>query len=421
MIQGWSGVGCGVTASRTGRRPRVRAPELRGRGWLNTGGADLPLADLRGRFVLLDFWAFCCVNCLHVLDELRPLEETYAGELVVVGVHSPKFVHEADPDALAAAVERYEVEHPVLDDPELVTWQAYTARAWPTLVLVDPEGYVVAQYAGEGHAHAIDALVAELREEHLARGTLQPGDSPYVAPAVAGRRPAVPGEGGRPSRRGLPGRGRRAPRARRARRGRGDRRTPDRVGRARAASTAPGHARFNEPNGLCLLPGDVAADGRLRRRGRRHRATTRCAASASPTGRCATARRRPAASGAGRRQRRPLEPVGRRVVAGPGVGRDGRHATSCGRSTRAPAAVEVAAGTANEGLLDGPLRRGVVRADLRASRADGDRLWLADSETSSLRYVEDGEVHTVGRHGAVRLRLPGRAGGRRRCSSTRSA
>ena len=124
--------------------------------------------------MLLDFWAFCCVNCLHVLDELRQLEETYDGELVVVGVHSPKFVHEADPDALAAAVERYDVEHPVLDDPELVTWQAYTARAWPTLVLVDPEGYVVAQYAGEGHAHAIDALLAELGEEHRAKGTLQP-------------------------------------------------------------------------------------------------------------------------------------------------------------------------------------------------------------------------------------------------------
>ena len=141
------------------RRSRVRAPELHGRDWLNTGGASYSVADFRGRFLLLDFWAFCCVNCLHVLDELRPLEERHAGELVVVGVHSPKFVHEADPDALVAAVERYQVEHPVLDDPDLITWEAYTARAWPTLVLVDPEGYVVAQYAGEGHAHAIDALL----------------------------------------------------------------------------------------------------------------------------------------------------------------------------------------------------------------------------------------------------------------------
>ncbi|HEY1135718.1 MAG TPA: thioredoxin-like domain-containing protein, partial [Nocardioides sp.] len=164
--------------------PRVRAPELRGRGWLNTGGRTLTGADLRGRFVLLDFWTFCCVNCLHVLDELRPVEERHAAHLTVVGVHSPKFVHEADPAALAAAVERYGVHHPVLDDPELVTWQAYTARAWPTLVLVDPEGYVVAHYAGEGHAHAIDRLLDRLVAEHHARGTLQPGDSPYVPPPV---------------------------------------------------------------------------------------------------------------------------------------------------------------------------------------------------------------------------------------------
>ena len=107
---------------------RVRAPELAGRGWLNTDG-PISLRDLRGRCVLLDFWTFCCINCLHVLDELRPVEEKYADVLVVCGVHSPKFVHEADPDALVAAVERYSVHHPVLDDPELVTWQAYTARA----------------------------------------------------------------------------------------------------------------------------------------------------------------------------------------------------------------------------------------------------------------------------------------------------
>jgi thiol-disulfide isomerase/thioredoxin len=149
-----------VTSALGSPTPRQSAaPELRGRAWLNTGGRELTLGDFRGRFLLLDFWTFCCVNCLHVLEELRPLEERYDGELVVVGVHSPKFEHEADAEALTAAVERYQVRHPVLDDPELVTWRAYTARAWPTLVLVDPQGYVAAQFAGEGHAHAIDALV----------------------------------------------------------------------------------------------------------------------------------------------------------------------------------------------------------------------------------------------------------------------
>ena len=158
----------------------MRAPELTGRGWLNTGGRVLRLGDLRGRFLVLDFWAFCCVNCLHVLDEMRPLEREFAEELVVVGVHSPKFEHEADPQALLAAVERYGVEHPVLDDPELTTWRAYAAQAWPTLVVVDPEGYVVAQYAGEGHVHAIRALLLDLIPRYRGRGTLQPGRSPYV-------------------------------------------------------------------------------------------------------------------------------------------------------------------------------------------------------------------------------------------------
>jgi thiol-disulfide isomerase/thioredoxin len=108
---------------------RVRAPELVGRGgWLNSGGVPLSLAGMRGRFVLIDFWIFCCVNCQHVLDEMRPLEDEYADVLTVVGVNSPKFAHESDHEAVAAAVERYGVNHPVLDDPDLTTWQA--ARSW---------------------------------------------------------------------------------------------------------------------------------------------------------------------------------------------------------------------------------------------------------------------------------------------------
>ncbi|MBV1780589.1 NHL domain-containing thioredoxin family protein [Paeniglutamicibacter sp. ABSL32-1] len=161
---------------------KVRASELVGRNWLNTGGKQLTLQDFRGKITILDFWTFCCINCLHVLDELRPLEAKYSDVLVTVGVHSPKFEYEADPVALAAAVERYEIQHPVLDDPELVTWQAYGARAWPTLVVVDPEGYIVAHLSGEGHASGLESLVEELIAEHDAKGTLHRGTGPYVAP-----------------------------------------------------------------------------------------------------------------------------------------------------------------------------------------------------------------------------------------------
>jgi thiol-disulfide isomerase/thioredoxin len=237
--------------------PRVRASELVGRGWLNTGGRSVSLRDLRGKIVLLDFWTFCCINCLHVLDELRELEEKHRDVLVIVGVHSPKFEHEADPDALSAAVERYEVHHPVLDDPELVTWGAYTARAWPTLVVVDPEGYIVAQMAGEGHASAVAALVEQLIAEHEAKGTLHRGDGPYVPPAPTSgtlRFPAkairLPGgnllvaDAGHHSLAELAPDGDTLVR----RIGSGERGLVD---------GGPGVARFAEPNGLCLVPEEL--------------------------------------------------------------------------------------------------------------------------------------------------------------------
>lgn len=353
---------------------RVRAPELTGRGWLNTA-APLSLRDLRGRFVLLDFWTFCCVNCLHVLDELRPIEEEYAEELVVIGVHSPKFVHEADPAALAAAVERYGVHHPVLDDPELTTWQAYTARAWPTLVLVDPEGYVVAHYAGEGHAHAIAALLATLVEEHRTRGTLQPGDSPYVPPAVEPtdlRFPAtaVPLPDGRVL-------------------------VADAGHDSVVLLTAEGDVErrfdgFREPNGLCLVPASlglgydvVVADT----------AGHRLAGLSLGTGAVTT-----------------LAGDGQQWFDGDGTSRlsspwdvawwqDRVWIAMAGVHqlwTYDPVTgdVAVAAGTANEGLLDGPLAQAWF-AQTSGLAVDGDRLWIADSETSSLRFVEDGVVRTV--------------------------
>lgn len=158
----------------------MRGSELRGRGWLNTGGTDLTLEHLRGKVVVLDFWTFCCVNCLHVLDELRPLETTWEQEAVVVGVHSPKFEFEKDPEALAANVARYEVTHPVLDDPELRTWSEYGARAWPTIVVLDTHGRIAATLSGEGHRDNLDRTIDRLVREGEADGSLRRGPAPTV-------------------------------------------------------------------------------------------------------------------------------------------------------------------------------------------------------------------------------------------------
>ena len=157
---------------------RVRAPELiGGGGWINTE-APLALADLRGRVVLLDFWTFCCINCLRVIEELRPLEDRFGAALVVIGIHSPKFPHENDHRAVERAVRRHRVAHPVLDDPDMETWQRYGVRAWPTLVVVDQDGYVVAHAAGEGNGPALEQLIAALLEGRPAPAA--PGFTPPV-------------------------------------------------------------------------------------------------------------------------------------------------------------------------------------------------------------------------------------------------
>lgn len=163
---------------RTTARPH--GSELVGRGWLNTGGASLTLNDLRGKIVILDFWTFCCVNCLHVLDELRPLEVKWSDEVVVVGVHSPKFEFERDRVALEANIERYQVEHPVLDDPELRTWSEYGAKAWPTLMVLDTHGRIAASLSGEGHQKNLDDTITRLVAEGEADGSLRRGPAPTV-------------------------------------------------------------------------------------------------------------------------------------------------------------------------------------------------------------------------------------------------
>ena len=239
------------------RNVRVRAPQLTGRGWLNTGGRDLELADLRGKIVLLDFWTFCCINCLHVIDELRAIEDKYADVLVVIGVHSPKFDHEKDPVALAAAVERYNVTHPVLDDPELTTWAQYAAKAWPTLAVVDPTGYLVASMAGEGHAEGLERLIDELVAKHDADG--------HARTAATGRtcrRPHTHGDLRFPGK-AMVGADRHVPRLvlgrahdRRVGGGRRDRTATDRHRRSAVVPTAgPTRRSSASPRGCARYPG----------------------------------------------------------------------------------------------------------------------------------------------------------------------
>jgi thiol-disulfide isomerase/thioredoxin len=381
--------------------PRVRAPELRGRAWLNTGGRELTLADLRGKIVLLDFWTFCCVNCLHVLDELRPLEDKYADVLVTIGVHSPKFEHEKDPQALAAAVERYGVAHPVLDDPTMRMWQEYAAKAWPTLTVIDPEGYVVASMAGEGHAEGLTRLFDELIADHEAKGTLRRGEAlavPVDEPPTALRFPgkAAVLDGGT----FLVADSANHSLVELAADGQTELR---RIGTGRRGRTdgKPGVAQFSEPGGLCVLPPRVAelagydvvvADtvNHLLRGVRLDTGEVRTVA------------------GSGRQWRGTVD-FGTHDALAVDLSSPWDVAYFDGRVIVAMAGIHqlwwfdpatrtagVYAGTTVEALRDGPLDEvWMAQPSGLSTSPDGTTLWIADSESSALRRIEAGHMHTA--------------------------
>ncbi len=136
----------------------VRAPDFpKDAVWLNTRG-PIRMQDLRGKFVLLDFWTYCCINCIHVLPELKKLEKAYPNELVVIGVHSAKFLAEKDTKNIEEAILRYEIEHPVVNDAEHRIWNTYGARSWPTIGLIDPTGRFVGRSTGEFRFEDLDRL-----------------------------------------------------------------------------------------------------------------------------------------------------------------------------------------------------------------------------------------------------------------------
>ncbi len=360
---------------------RVRAPELVTGTWFNTTG-PLTLAGLRGRWVLLDFWTSCCGNCLHIIDELRPLEAKYHDALTVIGVHSPKFSHEKADETVEAAVERNEITHPVLSDPDLRLWRQYAVKAWPTLVLIDPDGYVVAQAAGEGQVSALDMTIADLSPNY----TLRRKDEPYAPP------PPVPSSLRFP--------------AKAIRLQSGNLMVADaghhqlveldgdtvvrRIGDGtRGRTDEP--VRFADPNGLADLDGDVfVADTANHLLRRIHLDDGSLAHTIDLAFELRDARTITGAIPA------VLSPwdvawwpaIGKLVVAAAGV-----HLLLA--VDPATGATEVLAGTTVEGLRDGPARDAWL-AQPSGLAVDGDRVWFVDSETSALRYLTvDGTVHTV--------------------------
>lgn len=151
---------------------KVRAPELNGGvSWLNTE-KPLSLAGLKGKIVLLDFWTYGCINCIHIIPDLKKLEAKYADQLVVIGVHSAKFTNEGETENIRKIILRYGVEHPVVNDANFKIWDQYAVSAYPTQVLIDPQGYIIGGFVGEGNFTQIDAEINKTAAEFRKKGLL---------------------------------------------------------------------------------------------------------------------------------------------------------------------------------------------------------------------------------------------------------
>ncbi|MEK9630090.1 MAG: thioredoxin-like domain-containing protein [Nitrospinota bacterium] len=141
----------------------IHAPKLNAENlpWFNSR-TPLDLTDFKGKLVILDFWTYCCINCIHVLPTLKHIEQAFSDSVIVVGVHSPKFSGEKNTENLEHAILRYEIEHPVVQDVDFSIWKNYAVRAWPTLVLIGPDGYVLEQIAGEPDPYQLFKKINEM-------------------------------------------------------------------------------------------------------------------------------------------------------------------------------------------------------------------------------------------------------------------
>ncbi len=159
----------------------IHAPKLDAKHlpWFNVK-SPLDLPDLKGKVVILDFWTYCCINCIHIIPTLKRVEAKFPDTLVVIGVHSPKFPGEKVTDNVEKAIQRYEIEHPIVHDQDFNIWKRYAVNAWPTLIFIGPDGYILGQLPGEPNPEMLEKMLEELFKEFEKNQTIKGGAAKLV-------------------------------------------------------------------------------------------------------------------------------------------------------------------------------------------------------------------------------------------------
>nr|XP_018900063.1 PREDICTED: NHL repeat-containing protein 2 [Bemisia tabaci] len=142
--------------------------------WMNTTQPLSLHKDLTGKIIILDFFTYCCINCMHILPDLKALENAFPVErgLVVIGVHSAKFANERNTQNIVDAVQRYEISHPVVNDNGEQMWHHLCVNCWPTLIVIAPDLRPLLVLQGEGHRALLFALIEKAVEFYTKEGIL---------------------------------------------------------------------------------------------------------------------------------------------------------------------------------------------------------------------------------------------------------
>uniref|UniRef100_UPI00398EFA1A NHL repeat-containing protein 2 isoform X1 n=2 Tax=Pristiophorus japonicus TaxID=55135 RepID=UPI00398EFA1A len=159
-----------------GRDTDLKVPEFEeGLEWVNTEGPLLLQNDLCGKVVVLDFFTYCCINCMHLLPDLHALEQKHSDKdgLVVVGVHSAKFPNEKVFKNIQSAVLRYNITHPVVNDADAKLWQELEVTCWPTLVILGPRGNMLFTLIGEGHKEKLFSFISVTLKYYKEKGEIK--------------------------------------------------------------------------------------------------------------------------------------------------------------------------------------------------------------------------------------------------------
>jgi DNA-binding beta-propeller fold protein YncE/thioredoxin-related protein len=147
-----------------------RAPEFpAGLEWFNVK-EPVRLADQAGRVVLIDFGTFSSIHCQHVLQDLNALHRRFRDDLVIISVHSPKFTAEKKRSHVQKAINRLNISHPVVHDPDLKLWHMYSTKIWPTQILLDAEGNILGAMTGDGKKSQLELII----QYQLSRNTEPP-------------------------------------------------------------------------------------------------------------------------------------------------------------------------------------------------------------------------------------------------------